>query len=456
MISRRRTWLIFCCIVSIGLAGSMASAAPRGGDPAGKQRKIVVFRDGTQDGERRAAVRQHGGEARHRVGRFNGLVVEIPEGTVKDLRRHPKVKAIYDDLPMHGDGVITFTPVPPPAVEEYPWGQQHMGVPAARQLLVGLGLTGVRVAVLDTGIDLTHPELQSSIVGGFNALNGSDPNNYQDDNGHGTHMTGIIAAAWNGQGIIGAVQQPLISAVKVLDHTGAGYLSDLLNGLDWVLANNIQVVNMSLSFDEGSPLLAQAIQELHDAGIILVASAGNKCKVSDPNGSVANDSGGDDSGGDDSGGDDSGGDDSGGDDSGGDSTAKCTLLQDPLNGGVKYPARYPETIAVAGTDVNDHMAPYNRLGAEIDIAAPGGSSVTGKILSTLMGSQYAYGSGASQATAHVTGAIAMVLQVAPTLSPAQVLTLLQTTATDLGVPSTRQGAGLVNVERMMSTVLGLP
>ena len=431
MFMGRQLWLSFCMIVSIVLGASVAFAAPPNLGVAGKQRKIVVFREAIPDGERHAVVQQHGGEARNRVKRFHGLVTDMPEHMVKTLRRHSKVKAIYDDLPMHGDGVITFTPAPPPTVEMYDWGQQNMGVPAARQLLAGLGLTGVRIAVLDTGIDLTHPELQSSIVGGFNALNGGNPANYQDDNGHGTHMTGIIAAAMNGQGIIGAVQHPLISAVKVLDNTGAGYLSDLLNGLDWVLANNIQVVNMSLSFDEGSPLLEQAIQELYEAGIILVASAGNQCKVTTGNYS-------------------------GGDDSGGDSTSVCTMAQDPRQGGVKYPGRYPEVIAIAGTDMYDHIATYNRVGPEITLAAPGGSSVTGKIFSTLMGAQYAYGSGASQATAHATGAIATVLQVVPGLTPAQMLTLMQTTATDLGVPATQQGAGLINVERMIRAVLGLP
>jgi subtilisin family serine protease len=381
-------------------------------------------------------VRQHGGRSRRRVALVNGLVVNIPEAAVKALRRHPKVKAVYDDVPMQADGAITFTPVTPPAVEAYPWGQQHIGVPAARQLLPTLLLQPVRIAVLDTGLDLTHPELQQVIVGGYNALAGANTANYQDDNGHGSHMAGIIAAAANGQGIIGAMQKPRLLGVKVLDDTGAGYLSDLLNGLNWVLENNIRIVNMSLSFDEGSPLLAQAMQDLDAAGVIIVASAGNKCKVSTAN--------------------DSGGDDSGGDDSGGDNTTTCDLSQDPLQGGVKYPARYPEAIAVAATDINDHIATYTRTGPEVSLVAPGGSSVTGKILSTITAGQYAYGSGASQATAHVTGALGMILQLTPGLSSAQVLTLLQTTAVDLGVPATQQGAGLVNALGMVNALLGLP
>lgn len=419
---------------------------PGGPNPERKQRKIIIFREGAQDADRDDAVRRHGGLSRRRLSRLNGLVADMPEHQIKALRRHAKVKAIHDDVPMRGDGAIVFVPVPAPVVEEYPWGQHAVGIPAARQLLTGLPLAGVRVAVMDTGIDSTHPELQSSIVGGYNAVSGGNPNNYQDDNGHGTHMAGIIAAAGNGQGFIGTVHQPLISAVKVLDSTGHGYLSDFLNGMDWIMANNIRVVNMSLSFDADSPLLHQAIQEMHEAGVIIVASAGNRCK-----GTTANDSGGDDSGG-----DDSGGDDSGGDDSGGDNATPCTIEQDPLQGGVKYPGRYPEVIAVGGVDINNQRGSYSRTGPEVTLVAPGGSSATGKILSTIQGSQYAYGSGTSQATAYVTGAITTVLQIAPTLTSSQVLTLLQTTAMDLGLPATEQGVGLVDVEGMVRSVLGLP
>lgn len=423
---RRPPWLMFCAIVvALIVLGGAAFAA------AGERRKIVVFQKGTHEEDREAVVHEHGGWARHRLALVDGLAVELPEQEVEALQRHAKVLALYDDLPMRINSVISFTPVPPPLVEMYPWGQQNIGVPAARQLLDGLGLWGVRVAILDTGLDLTHPELQPYIVDGYNALSEGNPLNYQDDNGHGTHMAGIMAAAMNGQGIIGAASHALLSAVKVLDNTGQGYLSDLLNGLEWVLAHDIQVVNMSLSTSQDSPLLEQAIQQLYAAGVIMVASAGNKCTGS--------------------GATDSGGDDSGGDDSGGDSS--CAPNLDPLQGGVKYPARYPEVIAVGATDVNNQVTSYSRTGPQVDLVAPGGSSVSGKVLSTIHGSSYAYGSGTSQATAHVTGAIAVVLQLMPDLSVAQVLALLQTTATDLGYTPEQQGVGLVDVQGMVQTLL---
>jgi subtilisin/minor extracellular protease Epr len=480
-------------------------AAPAASAPEKKQRKIVVFRDGTNERDRDDAVQEHGGRVRRRLARLNAMAVEMSEGRVKAMRRHWKVKGVYDDLKMRASGVIKFTPWPAPATEMYPWGQQRIGIPAVHQLLAALPLSQVRVAVVDTGLDMTHPELQASIVGGFNAIDGGNPSNYQDDNGHGTHMAGIIAAAANGQGIIGMSSHILLTGVKVLDHNGAGYLSDLLEGLEWVLNNNIQVANLSLSFDHPSPLMEQAIQQLYEAGVIVVGAVGNKCKPANA-GTTANDDGGDDDGGDDDGGDDDGGDDDGGDDDGGDddggdddggdddggdddggdddggdddggdddggdddggdddggdddggdnAPSACDVVEDPRQGGVKYPAAYPEVIAVAGVDKDNHMAPYSRRGPEVDLVAPGGAK-GGKILSTIPGGLYAYGAGTSQATAHVSGAIAVMLQLVPGLSQAQVLDLLHTTALDLGHPAEQQGVGLIDVEGMVQSLLGLP
>ena len=105
---------------------------------------------------------------------------------------------------------------------------------------------------------------------------GQDSRNYRDDNGHRTHMAGIIAARMNRLGVVSTAYQAQIVAVKVLDQDGNGRLSDLINGLGWISTNKIRVVNMSLSFSEDSPLLKQAIQRLYKAGMIMVASAGNE------------------------------------------------------------------------------------------------------------------------------------------------------------------------------------
>jgi subtilisin family serine protease len=407
-------------------------------------RKIVVFQDGTSEQWQQQVVASSGSQLLNLLSLVNGATIKLPsqspEQALDTLQADPMVMGVYEDLAVSGhdgggDNVIVITPADPPGQESYSWGLQAIHVPEAHADDPGLKGAGVTVAILDTGIDFTHPDLSKNIKGGYSALAGQDPNNYRDDNGHGTHMAGIIAARMNSLGIIGVASQAKIVAVKVLDQNGGGQLSDLLNGLGWVQANKIKVVNMSLGFSEDSPLLVQAIKRLYNAGVIMVASAGNQGVT------CAQDGGGDDGGGDDGGGDDGGGDDGGGDSS-------CQ----PAPGGVNYPARYPEVISVAATNDANEITGYSQSGPKVDIAAPGGTKSGSRILSTNKGGGYGWGSGTSQAAAHVSGAIALVLQKNPKLSFDEVLTLLQSTATDLDMPEERQGAGLIDVEAMINAL----
>jgi subtilisin family serine protease len=247
-------------------------------------------------------------------------------------------------------------------------------------------------------------------------------------------MAGIIAAALNSSlqgGVIGVAPQVTFLGVKVLDQYGAGYLSDFIAGLQWVHDYNngtslVKLVNMSVGFSTDSPPLKQAIQELAKGGVIMVASAGNRCAQSP------------------------GQDEGGGDGCDGGPALVC----DPAQTAVRYPAAYPSVLAVVATDFYDDITAYSLSGPQVDVAAPGGSKVTGiRILSTNTGGGYGYSSGTSQAAAHVTGAVALALQKHPGLSFTEVRSLLQTTATDLGYPQTQQGAGLINVRKMMRALL---
>jgi subtilisin len=457
-------WFKFFLSITISMVifGGVAFAHPVEG-----RRKIVVFQKRTSAQVRQQMAKQAGGRILHRLSLIDGVAIELPAGRVlqalKVLQRHPAVVGVYNDHVIGADHVISMSPVEPPATELFPWGVDRIGTPVVFDLITSLSVSRPMVAIVDSGIDATHPELSPYIVGGYNARADEDPSDYQDYSGHGTEMAGIIAAASNGKGIIGVASRPALVAVKVLDSTGHGYLSDLINGLQWVVGKGIRVVNMSLSFSEDSPLLGNVTKNLYQTGVIMVAAAGNRCTFT-PSDSGANDSGGDDSGGDDSGGDDSGGDDSGGDDSGGDDSGgddagrkvSCDTSLDPLHGGVNYPARYPWVLAVGATDLHNQVTNYSRSGPELDVVAPGGVGASGKILSTIPGGGYGVGSGTSQAAAHVTGAVAAVLQLAPGLSVDEVMNLLRTTATDLGYSPRLQGAGLIAVDKMINKVLGLP
>ncbi|RMF84762.1 MAG: hypothetical protein D6736_18710 [Nitrospinota bacterium] len=187
------------------------------------------------------------------------------------------------------------------------------------------------------------------------------------------------------------------------------------------------MVNMSHGCYQRSTPLHQVIQWLEQQGVIMVASVGNyDCTIPASEG------------GDSEGGDSEGGDSEGGDSEGGDSSSGCTWQ-------VKYPAQYPETIAVGATDETGNIASYSVEGLAVDVVAPGGSGEM-PVISTNLNSGYGLASGTSQATAHVSGLVALLLDANPDLTPQEVRQILQETAIDLGEPWEAQGAGLVDTE----------
>ena len=224
-------------------------------DPA---RQIVIFVDGTPQWLQEQIVMLLGGpqtQIIHVLSLINALAVQFPLSNLttidQSLLSNPSVVGVYADLV----GLIDLEPplavLTAPPVEDFEWGQYHIGIPKVYNHGNGVQGAGVTVAVLDSGIYISqsgqyHPDLAANIVGGFNAI--AEGQSYNDDNGHGTHIAGIITATVNGQGIIGTAAQAQLMAVKVLDATGSGYLSDFINGLQWVRNHGIRVLNMSLSF----------------------------------------------------------------------------------------------------------------------------------------------------------------------------------------------------------------
>jgi subtilisin len=439
--------VVLCvCVINIGV--SLADDQDR--------RKIVMFLDGTPVDVQKSIVSLTGSKLIHVLSLVNALAIELPLGPLDPvlslLLSNPAVLGIFDDV--IGtlellDPIQVLNTAPP---EGFDWGLRHISAPEAQQEKGGTQGTGVTVAVLDTGIDLDHPELGPRIAAGYNAMRGGG--SFDDNHGHGTHISGIIAAALNQHGTIGAAPQAKLVAVKVLDQNARGYLSDLLNGLQWVQKKGFRLVNMSIGYAVGTPPLEKAIARLYHKGVIMVAAAGNRS----PDSASEQDGGGSDDGGGDEGegvsptcdpsDQDGGGSDDGGGDEGEGGTTSCTALQT----GIRYPARYGEVLAVAATDVNDRIAGYSLSGPEVDLAAPGGEQGGERILSTARGGGYGLGSGTSQAAAHVTGAIALALQRRPTLTPEEARDLLRQTAWDLDYPETQQGGGLIDVQRLIKSL----
>ena len=241
---------------------------------------------------------------------------------------------------------------------------------------------GVKIAILDTGIDYNHPDLGGcfglgcKVAGGYDFVNEDD--DPMDDVGHGTGIAGIIAAENNSIGIIGIAPEAELYAVKVMDEDG-GYLYDILDGLDWCLNNSMDIVVMSFGSEDYSPSLENKSNDLYSEGILLVAAAGNE-----------------------------------GDDN---------LETDNIT----YPARHGTVIAVGSTDINDVRASSSSDGPELELSAPGS-----QVIMTYLNGTYGFWSGTSFAAPHVAGAAALLLSYNQSYTPDDVREILRNTSVDLG------------------------
>lgn len=259
------------------LAGSLllvaaTFAAPVSASSSGSGRYIVVLRNGS-DPEASARVHEarYGAKAdRYYRSALSGYAANVPEDRVDDLRNDPSVIMVSPNRVFHA------------AAQTTPTGVSRIKA----STIAGTG-DGVQVAVIDSGIDLQHPDLAANIVGGVDC-DGPDNGNYDDAHGHGTHVAGTIAAIDNSIGVRGVAPAADLLAVRVLNQSGTGSTENLVCGLNWVDAHagQIRVANMSLELfqenaDDGNCGLTNddpvhfAICAVVDDGVTVVAAAGN-------------------------------------------------------------------------------------------------------------------------------------------------------------------------------------
>lgn len=359
-------------------------------------RKIVVFQTGLNDAAKDEIISRAGGAKLKSLYLIGAKVVWVPtRAAAAKLASHPSVLRVDDDVIVEAlaKGGVPGKPAPAPQpAQVLPWGIDRVDA----ELVWPSGNTAdpVKVGIIDTGISNKHPDLLANIKGGVNTIN---PNkSWNDDNGHGSHVAGIVAALNNDIGVIGAGPTADLYAIKVLNRNGSGFLSDIIEGIQWAVANEMQVINMSLGTGSDIQSFHDAVIAAKNAGIVVVAAAGNS------------------------------------------------------GGSVIFPAAYPEAIAVSATDNTDTIASWSSQGPEIDLAAPGVS-----IYSTYKGTGYATLSGTSMAAPHVAGSAALVLNIAVGVydvdadgkwDPDEVQKKLQDRAVDLGDAGfdNLYGWGLVN------------
>ena len=319
-------------------------------------RKIIVCADDTSDSERDSALAQFKTKAFKRlnhVGRID--VANLTDEQANELKaKNKKIVRIDNDAIATAVGEVEslsrFNRVTNQArvvsqAQTLPWGVEKINADDTWSSVSG---AGIKVGIIDTGINVGHPDLVGQVKGGYNTIN--PRRSYTDDNGHGSHVAGIVAATSNSFGVVGVAPKAQLYSIKVLDRHGSGYVSDIIEGIDYAIGQRLHVINMSLGLTQDIPSLRDAVIRAKNAGIVQVAAAGNS------------------------------------------------------GGSVIYPAAYAEVIAVGATDSLDRIANFSSRGPAVDIAAPGVS-----IVSTHLYTNYATYSGTSMATPHVAGVAALLL-----------------------------------------------
>lgn len=353
----------------------------KAGPPDGLVKVLIGFKEKPGPPEQ-ALVKGLGGKIKYTYHIVDAIAASIPEKAIVALQKNPNVKYVEPDVEIFAVG------------QTLPWGVNRID---AEKVWTDYTGQGVKVAIIDSGIDKDHLDLKDNIIDGENFVSipswkTPDPDKWDDDYGHGTHVAGIVAALNNDIGVVGVAPKADLYALKVLGKTGRGNYSDVISAIEWCEDNDIRVTNNSYGSSgyPGETVEAAFDNAYCNYGIIHVAAAGNE------------------------------------------------------NGGdVIYPARFSSVIAVSATDEGDNLADFSSIGVEVELAAPGVD-----IYSTYKDGGYTTYSGTSMASPHVAGVAALVIAA----GISDVRTQLQNTADDLGDSGrdSLYGCGLVNAAEAVS------
>jgi subtilisin family serine protease len=265
------------------------------------------------------------------------------------------------------------------------------------------GESNVTIAVLDTGVDMNHPDIKNKLVSrGKDFINNDD--DATDDHWHGTHVAGIAAAETNNsEGIAGVAWNCKVLPVKVADKEGMGFYSTLIEGLVWAADQNVQVINLSMGGEEAADSLRAAVKYVYDKNVVIVVSAGNE------------------------------------------------------GNSVLYPAAYDDyCLAVAATNYEDEVTTWSNAGPQVDVAAPG-DNIISLIPTWSVGPNippYAFHSGTSMAAPHVAGFAALIKSFKPWLTISQVMNVIRYSSDDVNAGKLPEkddhiGYGRINIERAL-------
>jgi subtilisin len=335
------------------------------------------------------------------------VIAQLTDAEIASLKKNGNIAKVEEDAPCYAIGGpfahLAVENQPSAQAETIPAGVQQISAPRAWDYSMGKGM---KVAVIDTGIDFNHSDLKPNYVGGVSFVPGtSSP---MDDQGHGTHCAGTIAAAFTGSGVLGVAPMASLYAVKVLDQAGSGQFSWIIAGIDWAIQQGIHIISMSL----GGPAAPTALKTMCDTawskGLLVVAAAGNE-NIDDP--------------------------------------------VPPAASNVGFPGKYKSVIAVSAIDSSNLVATFSSRGPEVDVATPGVN-----VLSTRLGGGTTTMSGTSMACPHVAGLAALAWGSHRFSKNEQIWNLIASTVDNLGAPGwdLLYGYGRVNAATAAAALVPPP
>lgn len=326
-------------------------------------------------------------------------VIDVPRSSVNATLTEWRSRGASANVQVGGfrpHAVDTYMPDP---LRPSQWNLDYLEVPLLHER--GLTGSGTVVAVIDTGVDASHPDLVGQTVDGYDAVANTPlpAGTSTDPYGHGTHVAGIIAAhTGNGIAVSSVAPGTKIMPLRVLDANGEGYDTDVVEAILWAVDHGADVINLSLGGPETSSILQDAVMHATTSGVPVVASAGN---------------------------------------SGADTNEPS------------YPAYYPQAIAVASHAAGGQRSRFSTTGDFVDISAPGSA-----ILSTMPNSTTEFSSGTSMSAPHVSAALAILLAQGLTVDKAT--GALMASATDAGTPGRdpEYGEGILDITAAWESATG--
>jgi subtilisin family serine protease len=352
-------------ICALALTGAIYGSTVASGAPAPTEHLVVKFAPGTKAAASAAALKTAGATRRGIIQQLGVQIVTVPKekgaAALTRLRASKTVRYAERDLK-----VTSHDTVPNDPLWSNQWGPRKVSAPLAWDTT--LGDPSTVIAVIDTGVDRSQPDLTGGVLAGWDFIaNDSDP---ADEHGHGTSASGVAAArTGNGVGIAGLCGGCAIMPLRALGADGSGSVTGIANAIVWATDRGADVINMSLGTSGDSGTLANAVSYAVQRDVVVVASAGN-------NGNTA----------------------------------------------LVYPAAYPGVIAVAGTDGGDALYSWSTRGSWVEVAAPGCN------VATLRGTGYGNFCGTSSAAPVVAGLAGLLRSAAPGASKGTIDDAITTSA----------------------------